>query len=42
MSVDLRVNLSSLNLKNPLLSASGTFGYGLEFAPYGDLKTLGG
>ncbi|MDK2922286.1 MAG: dihydroorotate dehydrogenase catalytic subunit [Desulfonauticus sp.] len=42
MSVDLRVNLSSLNLKNPLISASGTFGYGLEFAPYGDLKTLGG
>ena len=31
-----------LRLKNPVLTASGTFGYGLEFMPYGDLKTLGG
>ncbi len=28
--------------KNPVLTASGTFGYGLEFEPYGDLTTLGG
>ena len=28
--------------KNPILTASGTFGYGLEFAPYGDLQLLGG
>lgn len=33
---------ASLELKNPVLTASGTFGYGLEFAPYGDLQTLGG
>lgn len=29
-------------LPNPVLTASGTFGYGLEFAPYGDLTSLGG
>lgn len=31
-----------LVFKNPILTASGTFGYGEEFAPYGDLTTLGG
>ncbi len=31
-----------LTLKNPILTASGTFGYGLEFMPYGDLSHLGG
>jgi dihydroorotate dehydrogenase (NAD+) catalytic subunit len=31
-----------LTLKNPILSASGTFGCGLEFAPYGDITALGG
>ena len=31
-----------LELKNPILTASGTFGYGAEFAPYGDLTSLGG
>lgn len=31
-----------LALKNPVIPASGTFGYGLEFAGYGDLATLGG
>jgi dihydroorotate dehydrogenase (NAD+) catalytic subunit len=31
-----------LSLKNPILTASGTFGSGLEFAPYGDLAKLGG
>lgn len=31
-----------LLLKNPVLTASGTFGYGLEFAPYGNLADLGG
>ena len=29
-------------LKNPILTASGTFGFGLEFAGYGDLTALGG
>jgi dihydroorotate dehydrogenase (NAD+) catalytic subunit len=33
---------ASLELKNPVLTASGTFGYGLEFMPYGDLQSLGG
>jgi dihydroorotate dehydrogenase (NAD+) catalytic subunit len=33
---------ASLELKNPVLTASGTFGYGLEFMPYGDLRILGG
>ncbi len=46
MSINTNVRLSSsketLFLKNPILSASGTFGNGLEFAPYGDLTTLGG
>ncbi|OBQ54881.1 dihydroorotate dehydrogenase [Halodesulfovibrio spirochaetisodalis] len=33
---------TGLQFKNPILTASGTFGYGVEFAPYGDLTTLGG
>ncbi|AGW14290.1 dihydroorotate dehydrogenase [Megalodesulfovibrio gigas] len=41
-SVSTAVQVGSLALKNPILTASGTFGYGLEFAPYGDLKSLGG
>ena len=40
--VDLTVDLGFLKLKNPVLSASGTFGYGLEFAPFIDLSQLGG
>ena len=40
--VDLSVDLAGLGLKNPVMTASGTFGYGLEFAPYGDLRSLGG
>ena len=31
-----------ITLKNPILTASGTFGYGLEFAPFQDLNELGG
>ena len=42
MTVDTRVRLPGLTLRNPVMTASGTFGYGLEFAPYGDLRTLGG
>lgn len=42
MSADTSVRLAGLALKNPVLTASGTFGYGLEFAPYGDLQALGG
>jgi dihydroorotate dehydrogenase (NAD+) catalytic subunit len=36
------VDLGFLTLKNPVLAASGTFGYGLEFEPYLDLEKLGG
>lgn len=39
---DLRVNISGLELKNPVLTASGTFGYGLEFADFLPLESLGG
>ncbi|HCS75793.1 MAG TPA: dihydroorotate dehydrogenase [Clostridiales bacterium] len=39
---DLSVDLGKLKLKNPVLTASGTFGYGLEFVPYMDLERLGG
>ena len=39
---DLAVQLGPLKLKNPVLAASGTFGYGLEFLPFLDLSRLGG
>lgn len=42
LSVTLKGQVCDLHLKNPVLTASGTFGYGLEFAPYGDLASLGG
>src|SRR5215470_13845998 len=38
----LAVQLGPLNLKNPILTASGTFGYGLEFTDFVDLARLGG
>ena len=37
-----RVNIGSLEFKNPVLTASGTFGYGEEFADFIDLNRLGG
>ena len=40
--VDLSVEISGLHFKNPVLTASGTFGYGLEFAEFFDLSRLGG
>ncbi|HUA01497.1 MAG TPA: dihydroorotate dehydrogenase [Candidatus Aquilonibacter sp.] len=40
--VDLRVNVGTVSLKNPILAASGTFGYGVEFANLVDLTRLGG
>lgn len=40
--MDMSVTAGGLELKNPILTASGTFGYGLEFVPYGDLTRLGG
>lgn len=41
-SVDLRVDLGGIALRNPVLTASGTFGYGTEFAPFLDLTAIGG
>ncbi len=41
-TVDLAADLGFLELRNPVLAASGTFGYGLEFEPYLDLERLGG
>jgi len=40
--VDLSVQIGALRLRNPILAASGTFGYGLEFAHLVDLNRLGG
>jgi dihydroorotate dehydrogenase (NAD+) catalytic subunit len=40
--VDLSVDLGFLKLRNPVLAASGTFGYGLEFEPFLDLNAIGG
>ena len=41
-AADLSVNLGALRLSNPILAASGTFGYGVEFAHLVDLNRLGG
>lgn len=39
---DLSININGLNLKNPILTASGTFGYGTEFQDFIQLDRLGG
>ncbi len=39
---DLSVQIGALRLANPILAASGTFGYGIEFAELVDLNRLGG
>lgn len=39
---DLNININGLSLKNPVLTASGTFGYGTEFQDFIDLERLGG
>jgi dihydroorotate dehydrogenase (NAD+) catalytic subunit len=41
-AVDLSVNVGALRLSNPILAASGTFGYGVEFAHLVNLNRLGG
>jgi dihydroorotate dehydrogenase (NAD+) catalytic subunit len=41
-SIDLSVTVGALRLVNPIIAASGTFGYGLEFAHLVDLNRLGG
>jgi dihydroorotate dehydrogenase (NAD+) catalytic subunit len=38
----LNVNINDLRLKNPVMTASGTFGYGLEFADFVPLDEIGG
>jgi len=40
--VDLRVKLGRMELKNPVMTASGTFGYGTEYKDYVDLSRIGG
>ena len=40
--MDLTVQIGSLTLKNPLIAASGCFGYGVEYADTVDLASLGG
>jgi dihydroorotate dehydrogenase (NAD+) catalytic subunit len=40
--VDLQVELAGIPLRNPVLTASGTFGYGTEFSPFLDLRRIGG
>ncbi|MFV0271813.1 MAG: dihydroorotate dehydrogenase [Macellibacteroides fermentans] len=39
---NLNVNIGNLQLKNPVMTASGTFGYGIEFADFVDLTQIGG
>ena len=39
---DLSVKIGGLKLKNPVMTASGTFGYGLEFADFVPLEEIGG
>ncbi|MBI5559799.1 MAG: dihydroorotate dehydrogenase [Deltaproteobacteria bacterium] len=41
MKPDTSVKLGRLELKNPVMTASGTFGYALEFEPYMDVERLG-
>lgn len=42
MTCDLSVQIAGMHFKNPILAASGTFGYGLEFTEWFDLSRLGG
>ena len=39
---DLSVNIGKLEMSNPVMTASGTFGYGLEFQDFVDLEKIGG
>lgn len=39
---DIRTNIGGLSLKNPVMTASGTFGYGIEFADLVNLEDIGG
>lgn len=42
MKPSTEVKIGSLSLKNPVITASGTFGYGLEYSQFIDLNQLGG
>ena len=42
MKPNLSVNVAGMALRNPIMTASGTFGYGEEFSQYVNLNTLGG
>lgn len=39
---DLSINIGKLEMSNPVMTASGTFGYGLEFQDFVDLEKIGG
>jgi dihydroorotate dehydrogenase (NAD+) catalytic subunit len=39
---DLRTTIGGLSMKNPVMTASGTFGYGVEFADFVNLEDIGG
>ena len=39
--IDLNVNIGGIGMKNPVMTASGTFGYGEEYADFVDLNRLG-
>lgn len=41
-NLDLHINIGDLSLKNPVMTASGTFGYGEEYADFYDINELGG
>jgi dihydroorotate dehydrogenase (NAD+) catalytic subunit len=40
--VDLKVDIGKLHLKNPVMTASGTFGYGVEYSDFIDISRIGG
>jgi len=42
IKTDLHVNIAGLKLKNPVIAASGTFGFGREYSEYIDLNEIGG
>src|SRR6478672_13083179 len=42
MTLDLRVSVAGIEFKNPIIAASGTFGYGIEFEDVVQLEKLGG
>lgn len=39
---NIQVNIGALSLRNPVMTASGTFGYGIEYADFMDLASIGG